>query len=57
MVNDGVDDANAVIKVIKVRKAVHLALFASKRIDNGEELKYDYGEHFHNLHWRLTVNI
>lgn len=50
-VNDGAGtEANCRMRLIEINKEPHLALFASKNIQMGEELRYDYG--VPDLAWR-----
>jgi len=51
MVNDGIGiDQNAAMKLLYVGDKPHLAIFATKDICPGDEIKYDYG--VKNLPWR-----
>ena len=51
MVNDICKQcANCSIKNISLREEVHLCIFAKKKIEPGEELRYDYG--VQGLPWR-----
>lgn len=57
MVNDaekGDPLQNSAIKIIEIEGDPHLCIFATRDINVGEELRYDYGEK--DLPWR-TVNI
>ncbi|XP_060083514.1 uncharacterized protein LOC132562769 [Ylistrum balloti] len=54
LVNDGIliKHFNCKMKKITLNGKVHLALFATRQIDSGSELLYDYGED--NLWWRKS---
>ncbi|KAJ8307882.1 hypothetical protein KUTeg_011496 [Tegillarca granosa] len=50
-INDGIGkEQNAVMKMIEVNNRPHLAVFATRKILKGEEIRYDYG--VTNLPWR-----
>ena len=54
-VNDGWgQQQNAVVRLIEHHKTPHLCLFARRKIKDGEEIKYDYGDS-RNLFWRKKV--
>ena len=42
------------MKVVTIRGEPHLAVFATKHIRKGEEIRYDYG--VTSLPWRKKVN-
>lgn len=44
---------NSIMKVLEIDGNPHLALFASRKIFKGEEIRYDYGER--SLSWRKKV--
>lgn len=44
----------AKVELLKVGKKMELCLFATRDINPGEELAYDYGDHG-NLWWRAKV--
>lgn len=53
MINDAaIGDAmqNCIMKIVEVDKSPHLCIFASRNIQQGEELRYDYG--VATLPWR-----
>ncbi|KAL3889220.1 hypothetical protein ACJMK2_001567, partial [Sinanodonta woodiana] len=55
LVNDAPEkDANAKMRkfVIKTSSLPYLALFATRDIQIGEQILYDYGDHVENLSWR-----
>lgn len=57
LVNDGPDDkANAVMKMKTVNGIEHLCLFARRKIVEGEEILYNYGDE-ENLWWRKEVRL
>ncbi|XP_063419434.1 uncharacterized protein LOC134702463 [Mytilus trossulus] len=57
-VNDGIGiEKNSVMKRIDVEDRPHLALFAVRDINTGEELRYDYGETSKYLPWRRKSKI
>ena len=56
MVNDaekGDAKQNCVMKIVEVDNNPHLCIFATKDIEAGEELRYDYG--VPNLPWRKVI--
>lgn len=54
LVNDApAKEANCKMKKIERERKPYLALFATKSIDIGEELRYDYG--VKNLPWRAKT--
>ena len=54
LVNDS-PTGNSYMRRILVNQQPHLCLFASKDINIGEELRYDYG--VKDLPWRTKVGI
>ena len=58
MVNDaehGSPKENTCVRVVMVDGRPHLCIFATKDINIGEELRYDYG--IADLPWRKKVSI
>lgn len=56
LVNDGIGpEENAKMVIIPIDKTPHLCLFALRDIQEGEEIRYDYG--VPNLPWRKKVNM
>lgn len=54
-INDGYGGSqNSYMKVVTIRGEPHLAVFATKHIKKGEEVRYDYG--VPSLPWREKVN-
>ena len=49
--------ANAVMKKLVVNKKPHLALFATRAIQPGDEICYDYGDDAENLWWRKSSEV
>jgi SET domain-containing protein len=43
------------MRKLVVNNRPHLALFATRDINPGEELQYDYGDDEHNVWWRNEV--
>jgi len=55
-VNDAIAcEANCKMKMIQVKKQPQLALYATRRIQPHEEIRYDYG--VSDLPWRNLVSI
>jgi len=54
-VNDSGTPTNACMRKVIVKGIPHLVLFATKNINAGEEILYNYGDKSHNLWWRRKV--
>lgn len=55
-VNDAIAcEANCKMKMIQVTKQPQLALYATRKIQKNEEIRYDYG--VSDLPWRNLVSI
>lgn len=55
-VNDSKKSANCEVSVVIVHKVPHLCLFATEDLEEGEELRYDYGDNPKLLWWRENVS-
>lgn len=57
MVNDGIDKQNAKMDIVNLTNSAlpFLILFATKTIQPGDEILYDYGDHFLQCPWREKV--
>lgn len=58
MVNDaenGTPIQNCVMRIVECENVPHLCLFATRGIENGEELRFDYG--VTNLPWRKVSTL
>lgn len=56
MVNDaenGTPEENVLVRIVFVNRLPHLCMFASRSIECGEELRFDYG--IADLPWRKKV--
>lgn len=52
--NDGIEEEkNCCLRIVTVDNIPHLCIFALRDVNNGEELRYDYG--VSNLPWRRKV--
>lgn len=56
LVNDEWKNPNANVKVVIAGEKPHLCLFASKNLNAGEEIRYDYGKKL-SFPWRVSLTF
>jgi SET domain-containing protein len=57
LINDGCgEEANSKMKRVIIKNYFHLCLFATRDLEVGEQILYDYGDEEKHLWWRRKVN-